>query len=149
MSGMSAKQLLFPFLLGGILSAATVSHAKVVHPPKTPSENLHFVENKGQITDQFGNSRNDINFRIGGKGLGIFVGNGQLHYQWSVSTQNQPSAEKKQKTAMYRMDVALLGADPQATLVTENRQDFYERYYLNGKQAAIESIFKRNNYKSY
>lgn len=147
MSGMSAKQLLFPILLGGILSASTVSHAKVVQPQQAPPENLCFIENKGQVTDQFGNPRKDINFRVGSKGLGIFVGNGQLHYQWAVSTPNQRSAEDKQKTAMYRMDVALLGAYPQAALVTEKRQDFHERFYLNGQQGTTANAYQKITYK--
>jgi hypothetical protein len=46
--------------------------------------NLFFIENKGQITDQYYNPRNDIQYKLSaGGGLNIFFGNGAIHYQFS------------------------------------------------------------------
>ncbi len=43
-----------------------------------------FTENKGQITNQYGEHRTDIQFKLlGSRGLNVFVGNGLLIYQWS------------------------------------------------------------------
>src|SRR5580693_4669635 len=47
-------------------------------------QSLALIENKGQIQDQYGHARNDIQYKIaGGHGLSIFIGNGAIHYQWS------------------------------------------------------------------
>lgn len=44
---------------------------------------LAFTENKGQVTDQDGTSRSDIDFKLSAApGLNLFIGKGQLHYQW-------------------------------------------------------------------
>src|SRR5690606_42161321 len=41
-----------------------------------------FIENKGQITDQYGNTREDIDFRFAADDVQVFVGGGKIHYQW-------------------------------------------------------------------
>jgi gliding motility-associated-like protein len=99
-----------------------------------------FLENKGQIRDQHGNPRPDIDFRVAtGDGLNIFIGAGRIHYQWSRSVANG-SGEKdglltrgsadEGVVEMYRMDVTLQGANLSARVLTENRHFYYERYYL-------------------
>lgn len=55
-----------------------------------------FIENKGQVTDQYGTARSDIDFKItAASGLNIFIGKGRLHYQW-VKTQ---AAQKRSLVA--------------------------------------------------
>src|SRR5579872_3804655 len=59
----------------------------------TKTSKLCFIENKGQVKDQYGNPRNDIQFKIpAANGLNIFIGKGQLHYQWSKSITKQKNA---------------------------------------------------------
>lgn len=101
-----------------------------------------FMENGGQITDQFHTRRNDIQFRLGAaNGLNIFVGNGALHYQFSSAAcapgvTDHAQAPDRQPTAvsftMYRMDVDLVGADRNARVTTELPRADYERYYTAG-----------------
>ena len=118
---MQVKHLLFPLLfLGGI----TTTQAQR-YKPQFPQQSLVFLENKGQITDQYGQSRKDISFHVGGSGLSLFAGSGQLHYQWATPTATRPDVYNS-----YRMDVDLLGADPQAKVVTEQLQPYFERHYL-------------------
>jgi len=80
-----------------------------------------FVENKGQITDQNKGRRTDIQYKLAaGAGLNIFIGNGALHYQFSKPESNDYT--------MYRMDVELVGANRNATIITAEAQEYYESY---------------------
>ncbi len=48
-----------------------------------PSAELLFIENKGQISDQFNRHRTDINFKVNlGEGLTAFIGAGFIQYQY-------------------------------------------------------------------
>lgn len=111
---------------------------------------LVFVENKGQITDQHNQPRTDIDFRIGGSGVNLFVGSTALHYQWV-----QPAGIKViagdtlQEFTTYRMDVELVGANPNAQVIKEQKQNFYERYYTSpfGEQGATAYSYEKVTYK--
>jgi len=142
---MKANHLLFPLLIWGM-----TAHAKSTTPAVTTSNNLNFIENKGQVRDQYGKSRNDIDFRIGTAGLNMFVGNGQLHYQWATQlTKNSPDEDHLVKTGMYRMDVTLIGANIHAQVTTENKQGYYERYYqpVLGEQGVTALAYQKITYK--
>jgi len=107
---------------------------------------LVFVENKGQIVDQNNNNRNDIDYKIAGNGLNVFIGKGQLHYQF-----NKQLKDTKGNDA-YRMDVSLVGANENAEVIAEELQEYYESYYLpqcwNNGNGIIAHTYKRISYKN-
>lgn len=114
------------------------------------SNALVFVENKGQITDQYYQPRTDIDFRIGGNGVNLFVGDAAMHYQWVQPTGTKIVAgDTIQEFSTYRMDVQLVGANHNAKVVKEQKQDFYERYYTSpfSGQGAIANSYQRITYK--
>lgn len=84
-----------------------------------------FIENKGQVVDQFGNTRHDIQFKIPSKGINVFVSAGHLHYQWS-----KPQSDKENQYLMYRLDAELVDANLDAPVITQDVDDYYEQYYL-------------------
>ncbi len=120
-------------------------------------QDLHFLENKGQIVDQDGKRRTDIDYQLNAGGMQLFIGDGQLHYQWvsnsKVKSKNSkvgfanPENEVPELTNYYRMDVELVGANKQATVVASDKQDYYEHYYLPQVQGEAHS-FKKITYKS-
>jgi hypothetical protein len=99
-----------------------------------------FLENKGQFIDQFHNPRNDIDFRLKAGAVNVFVGKGELHYQWiknnaaipKMSEQaRQSDNEVTNSTAeTYRLDVTLVDANKNAEIITEDWKDYRENYYL-------------------
>lgn len=111
-----------------------------------------FLENKGQIKDQNGKPRTDIQFVLPGSGINLFVGSGQLHYQFAkavVANPHQPGTyiapqfrihpdEDRYEEPMtatintYRLDVELVGANVNAPFVAGEPQAYYENYYLPG-----------------
>lgn len=144
---MNAKHLLFPLLLGSI------TNVQANPPQASPSDSspLSFVENKGQVTDQHYQSRKDIDFRLNGNGVNVFVANSALHYQWAKPVGTKVSGEDTlQRLATYRMDVKLLGANPDAMLVKEQRLGFHERYYTPqfGEQGGIAQAYQKVTYKN-
>lgn len=140
---MQAKQLLLPLLLWGTMVQAKDNSLAI-----KANNTFSFIENKGQVTDQYGNRRPDINYRLGGSGLSMFVGKGQLHYQWASPVARLDN--DKQEIATYRMDVALVGADPHAKVVAEQKQSYYERYYTAqlGEQGVTAHAYQKITYQN-
>ncbi|MEZ5018359.1 MAG: SBBP repeat-containing protein [Flavipsychrobacter sp.] len=124
---------------------------------KTP---FSFIENRGQITDQHYQERKDVQFKLQTNSVAIFIGNGAIHYQWSrLSNPEEVNAKPQNpwnqsaavddgsdfstptaKYDAYRMDVVLLGANPNATLIKQEQQDYYEQYYLASTTAKARSF---------
>jgi hypothetical protein len=98
-----------------------------------------FIENKGQVTDQFGTASTDVDFKlVAVNGLNLFIGKGGLHYQWVKSpvaaNKNVLFNKNKRISAspveMYRMDVRLIGCNPNATITKEQPTAYAEHYYM-------------------
>lgn len=108
---------------------------------------LLFIENKGQITDQYRQVRTDIDLSIPGNGMTLFVGDGQLHYQFAKS---EMKADSSYDIKMYRLDVELIGADKGALLLKEEPQYFTERYYtdLFSEEGGVVRSYTRAVYKN-
>lgn len=112
------------------------------------SSSLFFTENKGQIANQHGKPRTDIQYTVGVQGMNLFIGKGQIHYQWNTpitgktklpEDNKMPSPEDRFKVMetihdmqmiAYRMDVTLVGADKNAAVIAEGMQPYAEHYYL-------------------
>lgn len=103
--------------------------------------NLLFLENRGQVKDQYGKFRKDVQYAVHGSGLNIFIGDGAIHYQYAslrpreLSGQPGSLSYKPQSNAvadMYRMDVQLVGANKHAIAISEDIQKFEEHYYEAG-----------------
>ncbi len=130
------KLLLLSLMVGALPLFAVAKDGLSVPDVK---QQLHFVENKGQVHDQHHNSRNDIQFSIPGKGMSLFVGDAQLHYQFYkldkpgfVPGKSMADIGKKFKAAeysMYRMDVELVGANKHAQVIKEEQQQYVEYHY--------------------
>ncbi|MBS1586104.1 MAG: SBBP repeat-containing protein [Bacteroidetes bacterium] len=126
---------------------------------------LSFIENKGQVTDQYYSPRNDIQFKLAAtNGLNVFIGNGAIHYQFTKKVSGEPIISDPRNPAYktfappateikfdaYRMDVELVGANPRAEVVTDEPQKYFETYYTTGtgKDGAFAHTFKRITYKN-
>ncbi len=112
-----------------------------------------FTKNIGQVTDEKMQARYDIDFRLRtGQSMNVFVGNGQLHYQfWKANdvpnANSLKPADAKGYTG-YRLDVSLAGANKNAKVVVTDRVDFEEHYYKPdlGLDGAIAYSYKKITY---
>jgi hypothetical protein len=141
-------------------------HARMSANTATKGTNraFSFTENKGQIVDQNGSQRSDIDFKISLSGMNIFLGDGQIHYQWnkSLSEQKQPdiriediiklkhSPAKKveEKVQTYRLDVKLVGANISSPVISEEKQEYYETYYLANCNGKMANTYNKVTYKN-
>jgi hypothetical protein len=74
------------------------------HYSKLNTNAVLFIENKGQIKDQYKNPRTDIDFVLHGNGLNIFIGAGHISYQFIKSNSNKdPEQKLKFYTGIYRL----------------------------------------------
>jgi len=132
---------------------------------------LTFIENKGQVTDQYGNARHDIQYKTGSDGMSVFIGNGQLHYQWSKAETKQkmpakfshhflthhqhntplsPGEGRGEVYSMYRLDMTLEGANPHAQAIPADKQAYYENYHTTALHSdnASASAYNKVTYKN-
>lgn len=107
-----------------------------------------FMENKGQVTNQYLHSRSDIDFALHSSGLSLFIGNGELHYQFAKPIrQNEAQAGQLPQSSaarieMYRVDVELIGADRNVKGIAEEIRPDRERYYT--ETSGIEGWIARS-----
>lgn len=111
-----------------------------------------FIENIGQIKDQFGNSRPDIGFKLSTEQVNFFIGNdSRLHYQFNrkaEQTVKQLSPGQKTIINSYRMDVSLLGANRHPVLVKSNKGAAVRNYYTaRSEQRSIAANYDKVVYK--
>ena len=134
---------------------STESKKKEVNRDKVQglSNTLIFTENAGQVKDQHGNLRKDIDFKVESPGVGVYIGDGAIHYQWAALTdiknKEANSSGETRATAtmrMYRMDVTLLGANIHATALTEQKQHYFEQH-MKGNEMKRAYAYKKVTYK--
>ena len=136
--------------------------------PKTEQQPapLSFIENKGQLIDQHGNPRSDLDYKLSAPGISVFVGDGAIHYQWTKTGKESAEPEgaapqdmrerleaelkKPQKTTIYRLDVELVGANKNAVATSAEQQAYVENYYLSqtGPDGATAHSFTKLTYKN-
>ncbi|MFA6059092.1 MAG: SBBP repeat-containing protein [Taibaiella sp.] len=145
-------------LLLTVLAAVTISAAVDAQPPAAPAqktEHFAFLENKGQITDQSGHPRTDIDFRLSSGNMSVFIGKGHIHYQWSraatpfatttVAGNGGFLSEGPTAIDLYRMDVQLLNAGSTGMPEKKGQQAYFEKYYL--PQFGAEGVTARSYQK--
>ncbi len=149
----------FTFLLAAFFLLATYAQGTAKTKPQPATAKLYFIENKGQIKDQYRKARKDIQYTLATPGMNVFIGDGQLHYQFShATTADTRSSAKFQAPSSavintYRMDVELVGANKHAAVIADEPQAYYENYYVagcpaNGIQAhTFAKLTYKNVYK--
>jgi len=127
-------------------SSAMAKDVKTTTQPAGLWKPLCFVENKGQVLDENSHPRKDVQFKLATPGMSLFVGNGQLHYQFNKSDK---ATQRSVGASTYRMDVSLAGANPNATVVASDEQEYTENYYLAqlGPTGITAHSFNKITYK--
>ncbi|RYD58333.1 MAG: hypothetical protein EOP56_05285 [Sphingobacteriales bacterium] len=128
------------FLLLPFISIGKTEYAaeKAIKPR---SGQLYFIENSGQIKDQYNVARSDVHYKLEAAGMSVFVGNGRLSYQWRkdipAKVSNTPG-----NTEIYRLDAVLEGANKDAVITTEAPVPYQEYYYTSNSNFTARSYQK-------
>ncbi|MBL7719528.1 MAG: T9SS type A sorting domain-containing protein [Flavipsychrobacter sp.] len=137
-------------ILSLLISMPVVSKERATLP-----SSFAFIENKGQVTDQYYHSRNDIDLKLAANGVSVFIGVGVMHYQFAnypaekhgIKDKHRQLGQQEQTVSTYRMDVTLSGYNPNAQLVMEEPLSYYEVHYTSGTHQPAHS-FKKARYKN-
>jgi hypothetical protein len=127
------------------------------HYSKLNTNAVLFIENKGQIKDQYKNPRTDIDFVLHGNGLNIFISAGHISYQFIKSNNSKESAQKlkeyndskftftkaytslsNQSYTLYRLDMELSGANINSAPQTGTPLVSKFNYYLSGSDGITQ-----------
>lgn len=130
--------------LGCILSLSAIAKNAVPKAGQDLQKPLSFIENNGQFLDNNGKPLTNIQYKMSTPGMALYLGNGQLHYQFRRI--QDPKAETPVFNT-YRMDVTLVGANPNATVVEGDAKDYYEVYYTNGANGITAHSYGKVTYK--
>eukprot|EP01012_Entosiphon_sulcatum_P064252 TRINITY_DN93033_c0_g1_i1.p1 TRINITY_DN93033_c0_g1~~TRINITY_DN93033_c0_g1_i1.p1 ORF type:complete len:1256 (+),score=112.97 TRINITY_DN93033_c0_g1_i1:144-3911(+) len=112
---------------------------------------LIFTENIGQVHDQHGTVRSDIDYMLAGKGTSMYIDAGKIEYQWTKAATQ--TAEQKANgiypVDAYRLDVVLEGANKMAIAEVSEQQKYTEKFYgpAYGPDGASAKSCKRIVYK--
>lgn len=104
----------------------------------------YFMANKGQVKDQYGRPRKDIDFVFRAQeGLTIMVSRGKLTYYFTSSEAGICNQE--------RVEMSLSGINAEGALIAEGGNGYVEHFYLNGAEflqvPAAERICYKNVYE--
>jgi hypothetical protein len=125
-----------------------------------------FIENKGQLIDQYHHAVPDIDFKLRRNGMNVFVSRGKLYYQFTKvdsvvnipgmegllpGNRNLPDVQKKGVVTINRLTMCLVNANLNAEVIKEEQVGYHENYFLpqcpNGVKAnAYGKIIYKNIY---
>lgn len=132
---------LLVILIPSILSAQSGT------PAATPLANdgIRFIENRGQVISTLGDLRPDILYTAEGKGVKLFFRKTGVSYLFIKAEGMRPPTTSEMAKARsaaipmldtgvtlsaYRMDMDLVGANPDAVITAEEPQQGFTNYYL-------------------
>ena len=154
---------LFLFLiLAGILNAQSTS-TLIQATAFSAQQKSAFEENKGQVWDTKGKTAVDVKYHFQQKGIDIFMLPKGLAYQFTkihypegykvnfkeALSQEEKATQKalraKIRTETYRMDIELVNANPNASIIADKKSNDYVQYY--NRNALNVHSFKKLTYQ--
>jgi len=131
---MKKKRQIIKLLLSSFLASFGQNGDIAIASSKGASKEYLFTENHGQISNQFGEQRNDIFFAGASTGLNFyFKGNGISYQINQKNTDDKDSKLEngfKQRINIYRVDIDWPGANQNAILKGMNPSLGTSNYYL-------------------
>ena len=100
-----------------------------------------FIENKGQVTDDAGNSINDVLYIVKDDGLTIYVYRDGLSYQFNQTIVNNQNLNVDDDEALtdktyenaerktHRVNMKLIGAELNSNVIASEQLNYFENYY--------------------
>jgi hypothetical protein len=137
-------------LLTALLLMQVLVYGRKDGSPALQAQSLSFQENKGQVRDQKGNPRTDIDFVLKAPGMTLYIGNGQLHYQFikeqarDTTTYTKANPPKHYQVAggltVSRLDLSLEGANKDAAFSKEEPRKAKYQYYTDADPDGVTGV---------
>jgi hypothetical protein len=124
-----------------------------------PKGSNGFIENKGQLVDQYALPNPDVLFLYSGNGIRIQLRRSGYSYELfglngpmasASATCPAETAAKLQGTFFqnYRVDVDFAGADGNPEVIREQQAPEYLNYYLDGEEITRVPVYSKITYKN-
>ncbi len=105
------------------------------------SHSMEFIPNLGQLSDKHGNPLPDVDFYSRYRGLTVYFSQSQIHFYFSRIVRKPDNKASRfapvgihdprhDSMFTYRIDLSLIGADPNATLTPEQPLPDHSNYYI-------------------
>lgn len=119
-----------------------------------------FLENKGQLVDQNGNSRNDILYTTSNNGIKVFLKKNGFSYEVYKEVVRSKSEAfgsnwdqaidkiKNTQVQYHRIDVELVGSNPNVLITPEEGFSDFVNYYDGDKEYRTIQHYKKLTYKN-
>ena len=120
-----------------------------------------FVENKGQLADEKGRLLTDIKYYGHQSGTNIYCMPGKLSFVFTQANKqggNMSEAtgledllnDQPQKVdiKLNRVELVLVGSNPNAEIIASGQKEYYENYYLNNTNGILVHTFSTVTYKN-
>lgn len=126
-------------VLGCLLTLSVTAKNSVPRVGEGAPKPLSFIENKGQVAGA-------VRYTLSTPGMNLYLGDAKLHYQFRKLENGKGDNPKMH---VYRMDVELLGANPNARVVATEGQEYYENYFTvaNHPEGITAHSYNRVTYK--
>ncbi len=144
-------------ILFSLLLIASLSYAK---SSTEGMSSLYFIENSGQINNQYGNPVSDVHFVLSAEGASIFLEPGRIKYQWmkeltqdddeafDPTSTDKKEALKHTSLAYQIIEMELVDANTNLTPIAEEKQAYYERHMLKTGNTVTAHTYHRVTYKN-
>lgn len=127
--------------------------------PASSNEPAGFIENKGQLVDQYGLPNPDVLFLYSGNGVRVQLRRSGYSYElfglsgpMTAATATCPAenAARLQGATLnnYRVDVDFAAANASPEVTMENQAPGYLNYYVNGKEITRVPVYGKVTYKN-
>ena len=131
-----------------LLLANTVLAKASLGIPLIGKTTVSFIENKGQVTDQFHQPRTDVLFAATDGAISYFLKPNGFNYQqsrvdlWTYDSLPGLGKTYRQaaQTTFYRIDVEWKGANPEAFVTGERPLDGYSNFYTPANPNGITQV---------
>ena len=116
---MIKKSIFLIFIFTCLVSFAQINQTEAVALSAPKKSTINFIENKGQITDQFYRPRTDVLYLVSTENLNLFVKNNGVSYQLQRVDEWQEKFNQKTRTnykqierqTFYRIDLSWVNAN--------------------------------------
>ena len=135
-----AMALLLLGLTPSFINAGSMGRSEVNPDTKLPAQTISFIENLGQVKDQFNHARPDVLFSGSSRAMVYHLRDNGISYQLSRVSDSQRE--------IYRLDVNWLNINPSIKIQTDEASGGYDNFYKDAQPILNVKTYKGIVYRN-
>jgi hypothetical protein len=130
---MTKKSLFLVFLLFSISQIHSRTNQNI-QTDSVQNDEIYYIENQGQVHDQFNNLRNDVLFTASANDLIMHIKNNGVSYQIQQVNQKENQLtnfdqRKESSLSIYRVDITWINSNPTVKFEPNNTPSNYTNFF--------------------